>query len=150
MQGLDSFLMSVIIHDLSTGELVNEWYRCVLCDPMGRTAFVGVRKKSVLELNPKRWIRFWKVDRDEEADWPFHFNVKIHPVNHRANLNFSSTAITLSFLYLLPRKQLLILVIRSKSSLGPILLLQVCLQSVKAGITSFPLSCDFSSCNQQT
>lgn len=82
MQGLDSFLMSVIIHDLSTGELVNEWYRCVLCDPMGRTAFVGVRKKSVLELNPKRWIRFWKVDRDEEADWPFHFNVKIHPVNH--------------------------------------------------------------------
>lgn len=68
MQGLDSFLMSIIIHNLSTDELANEWYRCVPCDRWGRTACIGVRQKRALELNPERWVGFRKVGRDEGTD----------------------------------------------------------------------------------
>lgn len=68
MQGLDSFLMSIIIHNLSTDELANEWYRCVPCDRWGRTARIGVRQKRAFELNPERWVGFRKVGRDEGTD----------------------------------------------------------------------------------
>ena len=68
MQGLDSFLMSIIIHYLLTGELGNEWHRCGPRDRNERTACVGVRRESVFELKPERWVWFRKVDREEGRD----------------------------------------------------------------------------------
>lgn len=90
MQGLDSFLMSIIIHNLSTDELANEWYRCVRCDRWGRTACIGVRQQRAFELNPERGVGFRMVGRDEGTDWPLSFNVKTH---HQVNQSRSKLAL---------------------------------------------------------
>ena len=85
IQGLAYFLISEVIHNLSISELVIiGWYRCVSFDCRERVTFLGVRQKNVFELNPKSWVRFRKVGRIEETDWPIHFKVKInYGENHR-------------------------------------------------------------------
>lgn len=96
-RGLASLLISVIIHNLPTGELANiRWSRCAPSDGRGRIACPGARQKNVFELNPKSWVRFKKMGRSEEKDWPFHFKIKAnYEVHHRREKTWTSRPLSL-------------------------------------------------------